>query len=73
MTPYLRMPMVLSFLAISQALRTWVTNALRSSSVPIAEPPPVGGHTGATSDPTTRPRRAMLSASFFSRQRSSRC
>ena len=38
-----------------QALRTWVTKLRRSSALPIAEPPPVGGHTGATTDPTTRP------------------
>ena len=29
---------------------------LRSSALPIAEPPPVGGQTGATSEPTARPR-----------------
>ena len=65
MTPYLRMPVAFSFFAISQAFRTCVTNALRSSSLPMAEPPPVGGHTGATSEPTTRWRRPMLSASFL--------
>ena len=64
-TPYLRMPRSLSFFAIVQALRTWVTKFLRSSSLPIAEPPPVGGHTGATSDPTTRLREATWSARRF--------
>ena len=49
---------------MGQALATWVTKALRSSSLPIAEPPPVGGHTGATSEPTTNPL-ADLSASRF--------
>ncbi len=39
---------------MTQALRTCVTNFLRSSSPPIADPPPVGGHTGATSEPTAR-------------------
>src|SRR5262249_49530546 len=29
---------------------------------PIAQPPPVGGHTGATTDPTTKPFAAILSA-----------
>ena len=57
--------MSFSFLPIAQALRTCVTKACRSSSLPIADPPPVGGHTGATSEPTTRLRRPMLSASFF--------
>ena len=38
---------------------------LRSSSLPIAEPPPVGGQTGATSDPTTRFLPRILSASLF--------
>ena len=54
-----------SVCAIAQALRTCVTNVLRSSSLPMAEPPPVGGQTGATSEPTTRWRRPMLSASFL--------
>ena len=54
MTPYLRTPRSRSFLPIAQALRTCVRKFFRSSSLPIAEPPPVGGHTGATSDPTTR-------------------
>src|SRR5207248_6098217 len=61
-TPYLRMPRPRSFLPIAHALRTWVTKFLRSSSLPIADPPPVGGHTGATSDPTTKPFDAILSA-----------
>ena len=34
--------------------------ACRSSSVPIAEPPPVGGQTGATTEPITRLRLADL-------------
>ena len=64
-TPYLRMPSSFSFFPIAQALRTWVTKDLRSSSLPMADPPPVGGQTGATSDPTTRLRRPMFSASRF--------
>ena len=32
---------------------------------PIADPPPVGGQTGATSEPTTRPFARILSASRF--------
>ena len=47
------MPRSRSVLPISQAFRTCVRNFFRSSSFPIAEPPPVGGHTGATSEPTT--------------------
>src|SRR3954462_5958774 len=46
-----------------QALRTCGANALRSSSDPIADPPPVGGHTGATSDPIIRFFARTLSAS----------
>ena len=38
---------------------------MRSSSLPIAEPPPVGGQTGATTEPITRLRCAALSASRF--------
>ena len=64
-TPYLRMPMSRSVLPIAHALRTCVTNFLRSSSLPIAEPPPVGGQTGATKDPTASPFAAILSASRF--------
>ena len=56
---------VVELLRDRQALRTCVTKFLRSSSLPIAEPPPVGGHTGATSDPTTRLRDATWSASRF--------
>src|SRR3954466_2365248 len=64
-TPYLRMPRSFSFLAIAHALRTWVTKFLRSSSLPIADPPPVGGHTGATRDPTASPLLRILSARRF--------
>ena len=60
-TPYLRIPRSRSVFAIAQAFRTCVTKLRRSSSLPIAEPPPVGGHTGATSDPITRPREATRS------------
>ncbi len=61
--PYWRTSMSRSFLPIAQALRTCVRKARRSSSFPIADPPPVGGHTGATSEPTTRPFPRILSAS----------
>ena len=64
-TPYWRTPMSRSFFAIAHALRTWVRKFLRSSSLPIAEPPPVGGQTGATTDPTARPFPRILSASRF--------
>src|SRR5215472_13167008 len=43
------MPISLSCLPIAHALRTCVRKFLRSCSDPIAEPPPVGGQTGATS------------------------
>src|SRR5229473_107771 len=46
-----------------QALRTWVTNFRRCSSVPMAEPPSVGPQTGATTDPMTNPLARILSAS----------
>src|SRR5216117_4616795 len=62
-TPYFRMRRSRSVLPIAHALRTCVTKFFRSSSLPIAEPPPVGGQTGATSDPTTNSFAAILSAS----------
>jgi hypothetical protein len=48
-----------------QPLRTWSRNFLRSASSPIAEPPPVGGQTGATTEPITRFRFSAFSASAF--------
>ena len=54
------MPRSRSFLPMRQALRTCVRKRPRSSSLPMAEPPPVGGQTGATSEPTTQPLRANL-------------
>src|ERR1041385_4073608 len=57
------MPISRSFFAIRHALRTCVTKFLRSSSLPIAEPPFVGPHTGATTDPTARFFAPILSAS----------
>src|SRR5215469_13990257 len=50
--PYLRTLRSRSVFPIAHAFRTWVRNLLRSSEDPMAEPPPVGGQTGATSDPT---------------------
>src|ERR1700722_3882786 len=38
-----------------QPLRTCSTKRCRSSAPPMADPPPVGGHTGATTEPTTSP------------------
>ncbi len=64
-TPYFRTPRSFSFCAMAQAFRTCPTNALRSASVPMADPPPVGGHTGATIDPINRPRFATESRSFL--------
>src|SRR4051794_14708749 len=46
-----------------QPLRTCSWNLRRSSALPIAEPPPVGGHTGAPTEPMTRLRACTLSAS----------
>ena len=43
-----------------QPLRTWSRNFACSSALPIAEPPPVGGQTGATTVPITRFRAAGL-------------
>ena len=63
--PYGRTPRSRSFWPMRQALRTCVRNFLRSSSSPIAEPPPVGGQTGATTEPTTKFLAPILSASFF--------
>ena len=44
------------------ALRTCVRNWAWFASSPIADPPPVGGQTGATTEPTTRPRERTFSA-----------
>src|SRR5215813_3330966 len=60
--PYERMPMSRSFFPMAQDFCTCVRKFLRSSSEPMAEPPPVGPHTGATSEPMTRLREATLSA-----------
>ena len=54
-TPDLRMPMSLSCRAMRQAFSTIETNLSRSSCEPIAEPPPTGGQTGATTEPTASP------------------
>ena len=51
MTPVFRMPDRAKLRANLARLPTCVTNCRRSSASPIAEPPPVGGHTGATSEP----------------------
>ena len=61
-TPYVRTPVLRSFCPIAHALRTCVRKLRRSSSVPIADPPPVGGHTGATSEPTANPFEPIVSA-----------
>ena len=64
-TPPLRMPSSRSCRAMPQALRTMSTKRWRSVSLPIAEPPPTGGHTGATTEPTSRFFAAILSASLL--------
>src|SRR5271168_3355184 len=64
-TPYLRMPSSRSCFAMAQAFRTCSVNFRLSSWDPMAEPPPVVGQTGATSDPTTNPLLPMFSASSF--------
>ena len=43
-----------------QALRTCVDETSALLVAPMADPPPVRGHTGATTEPTTRPKRAHL-------------
>ena len=48
-----------------QAFRTWVRNFCRSSCVPMAEPPPAGGQTGATSEPMESFLARTLSARRF--------
>ena len=40
-------------------------NRPRSASSPMADPPPVGGHTGATTLPMTRPSDWTFSANLF--------
>ena len=61
-TPVCRMPMSRSWRAMRQAFSTIVRNCLRSSADPMAEPPPTGGQTGATTEPTASPKPAILSA-----------
>ena len=55
MPPVGRMPSSRICRPISQALRTWSRNALRSSAEPMAEPPPAPAQIGATKEPTARP------------------
>ena len=64
-TPCGRIPSARNFCAMRQAFSTWTTNFFRSSASPMAEPPPVGGQTGATTEPMTNPLAQILSASFF--------
>src|SRR5947209_10088761 len=64
-TPYGRTPSSRSLLATRQPFLTCSTNCFRSASEPIAEPPPVGGQTGATTEPITSLRERTLSASFL--------
>src|SRR6185436_5872809 len=59
------MPRSFSLFPIAHAFRTWLRNAPRSPLPPMADPPPVGGQTGATSDPPTSPFAPILSASRF--------
>src|SRR5580704_6865033 len=64
-TPYGLIPSSRSFLAILQDFLTCSINRCRSSAPPMADPPPVGGQTGATTDPTRRFLEAILAASSF--------
>src|SRR6266545_5887630 len=59
------MPRSFSLFPIAHALRTWLRNAPRSPLPPMADPPPVGGQTGATSDPTSSPFPPIFSVSRF--------
>jgi len=65
-TPYGRTPSARSLPPMTQALRTISTKRARCAASPIAEPPPTGGHTGATMEPITRSFARTLSASAFS-------
>src|SRR3979490_201459 len=64
--PYDLIPSSRRVLAIPQAFLTCSTKRCRSSGLPMADPPPVGGQTGAMTEPTTRFREAILSASRLS-------
>src|SRR5258705_13612875 len=59
------MPRSRSLPPMRHAFRTCPTNSARSSLLPMADPPPVGGQTGATTEPTTKPFARILSASRF--------
>ena len=61
-TPFGRTPSSRSVRAMWQPLWTCLRNCLRPSPSSIAEPPPVGGQTGATTVPMVRPRERTLSA-----------
>ena len=60
--PYWRISRSRSLRPMRQAFRTWARKRARSAASPMAEPPPVGGQTGATSDPARSPLEASLSA-----------
>ncbi len=62
-TPPGRTPRPRSCEAIRQAFSTMPVKRARSSALPIADPPPTGGHTGATTEPTSRFLERILSAS----------
>ncbi len=59
------MPSSRSVWAIWQPFSTWVRKFLRHSRSSRAGPPPVGGQTGATTEPIVRFRLSALSASRF--------
>ena len=61
-TPYGRTPISRSDLAIRQALRIAVRKFSRCLASPIAE---ASNHTGATTEPTTKPLAAILPATAF--------
>ena len=60
--PDFRMPRSRNLRPMRQDFFTCVRNAARSASLPMAEPPPVGGHTGATREPARSPLAARFSA-----------
>ncbi len=59
-TPYGRTPSSRNFARDAAGFAHLPDESLASSAPPMADPPPVGGQTGATTDPTSRPKRAHL-------------
>src|ERR1700730_5017288 len=65
-TPEGLMPGLRGLRALQEDFLTGSIKRCRSSALPMADPPPVGGQTGATTEPTVRFLEAIFSASFFS-------